>query len=50
MDRLGCVRSAALPDSRVTPRDTEQPDIQPWVLRQAVWDKFITGAKNGLFD
>jgi hypothetical protein len=50
VDRLERVRSVALSDGRVALRDTEQPGIQPWVLRRAVWDKFITGAKNGLFD
>ena len=45
-----CLEAKHLSDGRVALRDTEQPDIQPWVLRRAVWDKFITGAKNGMFD
>ncbi|TXK43650.1 DUF397 domain-containing protein [Nonomuraea sp. C10] len=39
-----------LSDGRVALRDTEQPDTEPWVLRRAVWDKFVAGAKNGIFD
>jgi hypothetical protein len=45
-----CLEAKHLSDGRVALRDTEQPDVQPWVLRRAVWDKFITGAKTGLFD
>ncbi|MBF8184407.1 DUF397 domain-containing protein [Nonomuraea sp. K274] len=45
-----CLEAKHLSDGRVALRDTEQPDVQPWVLRRAVWEKFITGAKTGLFD
>ncbi|MDF5759210.1 DUF397 domain-containing protein [Spongiactinospora sp. TRM90649] len=45
-----CLEAKHLSDGRVALRDTEQPDVQPWILRRAVWDTFITGAKNGLFD
>jgi hypothetical protein len=45
-----CLEAKHLSDGRVALRDTEQPDTDPWVLRHAVWDKFVTGAKNGIFD
>ncbi|MFI0417192.1 DUF397 domain-containing protein [Spongiactinospora sp. 9N601] len=45
-----CLEAKHLSDGRVALRDTEQPDTHPWIIRRAAWDKFITGAKNGLFD
>jgi hypothetical protein len=45
-----CLEAKHLSDGRVALRDTEQPDADPWVLRRAVWDKFVAGAKNGTFD
>ncbi|MBN6056623.1 DUF397 domain-containing protein [Nonomuraea sp. RK-328] len=45
-----CLAAKHLSDGRVALRDTEQPDMEPWVVRRAVWDKFIAGAKRGLFD
>lgn len=45
-----CLEAKHLSDGRVALRDTEQPDTDPWVLRRAVWDKFVTGAKTGIFD
>ncbi|MEO3791306.1 DUF397 domain-containing protein [Nonomuraea sp. B10E15] len=45
-----CLEAKHLSDGRVALRDTEQPDAEPWVVRRAVWDKFIAGAKNGIFD
>ncbi|MBE1585468.1 DUF397 domain-containing protein [Nonomuraea angiospora] len=45
-----CLEAKHLPDGRIALRDTEQPDAEPWVVRRAVWDKFVAGAKNGIFD
>ncbi|MEV0344883.1 DUF397 domain-containing protein [Nonomuraea sp. NPDC050680] len=45
-----CLEAKHLSDGRVALRDTEQPDAEPWVVRRAVWDKFVAGAKNGIFD
>jgi hypothetical protein len=45
-----CLEAKHLSDGRVALRDTEQPDTDPWVLRRAVWDKFVVGAKTGIFD
>lgn len=45
-----CLEAKQLSDGRIALRDTEQPDAEPWVVRRAVWDKFMTGAKNGIFD
>ncbi|GAA3235289.1 DUF397 domain-containing protein [Nonomuraea helvata] len=45
-----CLEAKHLSDGRVALRDTEQPDAEPWVVRRAVWDKFIAGAKSGIFD
>ncbi|MEV4573920.1 DUF397 domain-containing protein [Nonomuraea jabiensis] len=45
-----CLEAKHLSDGRVALRDTEQPDAEPWVVRRTVWDKFIAGAKNGIFD
>ncbi|RBQ20504.1 DUF397 domain-containing protein [Spongiactinospora rosea] len=45
-----CLEAKHLSDGRVALRDTEQPNTHPWIIRRAAWDKFITGAKNGIFD
>ncbi|RBQ20040.1 DUF397 domain-containing protein [Spongiactinospora rosea] len=45
-----CLEAKHLSDGRVALRDTEQPNTHPWIIRRTVWNKFITGAKNGIFD
>ncbi|MEU1736903.1 DUF397 domain-containing protein [Streptosporangium sp. NPDC020145] len=45
-----CLEVAPLSGGRVAIRDTEAPDQAPYVVRAAVWDAFIHGAKNGEFD
>ncbi|MFC4012640.1 DUF397 domain-containing protein [Nonomuraea purpurea] len=45
-----CLEAKHLSDGRIALRDTEQPNAKPWVVRRAVWDKFVVGAKNGIFD
>ncbi|MEU1736904.1 DUF397 domain-containing protein [Streptosporangium sp. NPDC020145] len=45
-----CLEVGPLSESRVAIRDTEAPDQAPYVVRAAVWDAFIHGAKNGEFD
>ncbi|MEV0612887.1 DUF397 domain-containing protein [Nonomuraea sp. NPDC050404] len=45
-----CLEAKHLSDGRIALRDTEQPGSDPWVVRRAVWDTFIAGAKGGLFD
>ncbi|MBB4913506.1 DUF397 domain-containing protein [Streptosporangium saharense] len=45
-----CLEVAPLSGGRVGIRDTEAPDQAPYVVRAAVWDAFIDGAKKGEFD
>ncbi|MFF0574844.1 DUF397 domain-containing protein [Streptosporangium saharense] len=45
-----CLEVAPLSGGRVGIRDTEAPDQTPYVVRAAVWDAFIDGAKKGEFD
>ncbi|GAA2204916.1 hypothetical protein GCM10009850_006110 [Nonomuraea monospora] len=45
-----CLEAKHLSDGRIALRDTEQPDAEPWVIRRAVWDRFVAGAKGGIFD
>ncbi|MEU1734732.1 DUF397 domain-containing protein [Streptosporangium sp. NPDC020145] len=45
-----CLEVAPLSGGRVGIRDTEAPDQAPYVVRAAVWDAFIDGAKQGEFD
>lgn len=45
-----CIEVAPLPGGRVGIRDTERPDLAPYIVRGAVWDAFIDGAKKGEFD
>ncbi|MFG1704777.1 DUF397 domain-containing protein [Nonomuraea sp. M3C6] len=45
-----CLEVAFLSGNRVGIRDTERPDLEPWVVRRAVWDTFSDGVKRGVFD
>ena len=45
-----CLEVAPLSGGRVGIRATEALHQPPFVVRAAVWDAFIDGAKNGEFD
>ncbi|GAA3674623.1 hypothetical protein GCM10022224_043610 [Nonomuraea antimicrobica] len=45
-----CIEVASLSGDRFGVRDTERPDLAPWVVRGAVLRAFVAGAKNGEFD
>ncbi|MCK2219553.1 DUF397 domain-containing protein [Actinomadura sp. ATCC 31491] len=45
-----CIEVAPLSGDRVGIRDTEQPELAPWVVRGSVFRAFVSGAKDGEFD
>ncbi|MEU7749649.1 DUF397 domain-containing protein [Nonomuraea sp. NPDC049158] len=45
-----CIEVAPLGGGRVALRDTERPDLAPYVVSGSVWAAFMDGAKNGEFD
>ncbi|WP_214110448.1 DUF397 domain-containing protein [Acrocarpospora catenulata] len=45
-----CIEVAPLANDLVAMRDTERPDLPPYVVRGAVFRAFIDGAKGGEFD
>ncbi|MEU8200654.1 DUF397 domain-containing protein [Streptosporangium sp. NPDC049046] len=45
-----CLEVAPLSGGRVGLRDTEAPELAPFVVSASVWDAFIDGAKKGEFD
>ncbi|NRQ40038.1 DUF397 domain-containing protein [Nonomuraea sp. NN258] len=45
-----CIEVAALSGDRVGIRDTEQPGVEPWVVRGSVFRAFVAAAKDGEFD
>jgi hypothetical protein len=45
-----CLYAAKLSGDRYAIRDSEQPDVDPLVLRGAVFRAFVGGAKLGEFD
>ncbi|MFC5822666.1 DUF397 domain-containing protein [Nonomuraea insulae] len=45
-----CIEVAPLSGDHVGIRDTERPDLTPWVIRGGVFRAFVAGAKNGEFD
>ncbi|MBT2231253.1 DUF397 domain-containing protein [Nonomuraea sp. NEAU-A123] len=49
-DNGDCLEVAPLSAGRVGIRDTEQPDMQPYVVSASVWAAFMDGAKRGEFD
>ncbi|MEW1840591.1 DUF397 domain-containing protein [Nonomuraea angiospora] len=49
-DNGNCLEIAPLSGGRVGIRDTERPDLQPFVVSEGVWSAFTRGAKAGEFD
>ncbi|MEU7740378.1 DUF397 domain-containing protein [Nonomuraea sp. NPDC049158] len=49
-DNGNCLEVAPLSAGRVGIRDTERPDLQPYVVSASVWAAFMDGAKRGEFD
>jgi hypothetical protein len=49
-DNGECLEVAPLSGGRVGVRDTERPDLQPYVVSAPVWAAFVYGAKEGEFD
>ncbi|MFI6816148.1 DUF397 domain-containing protein [Nonomuraea sp. NPDC050328] len=49
-DNGDCIEVALLKDGRVGLRDSERPDLPPYVVSSSVWAAFIDGAKKGEFD
>ncbi|MEU6720410.1 DUF397 domain-containing protein [Nonomuraea sp. NPDC046802] len=45
-----CIEVAPLSGDRIGIRDTERPDLAPWVVRGGVFRAFVAGAKDGEFD
>ncbi|MEU6727900.1 DUF397 domain-containing protein [Nonomuraea wenchangensis] len=45
-----CIEVAPLSGDRIGIRDTERPDLTPWVVRGSVFRAFVLGAKDGEFD
>ncbi|MEU7830538.1 DUF397 domain-containing protein [Nonomuraea sp. NPDC052129] len=45
-----CIEVAPLSGGRVAMRDTERPDLEPWVVSGSVWAAFGKGWRNGEFD
>ncbi|MEV4117196.1 DUF397 domain-containing protein [Nonomuraea sp. NPDC049695] len=45
-----CIEVAPLSGDRVGVRDTERPDLEPWVVRGSAFRAFVAGAKDGEFD
>ncbi|GAA0986053.1 hypothetical protein GCM10009555_062630 [Acrocarpospora macrocephala] len=49
-DGGNCLEFAPLSGDRVGIRDTERPDLEPYVVSGSVFRAMIVGAKNGEFD
>jgi hypothetical protein len=49
-DNGDCLEVAPLSAGRVGIRDTERPDMRPYVVSASVWAAFMDGAKRGEFD
>ncbi|WP_219467134.1 DUF397 domain-containing protein [Nonomuraea rhizosphaerae] len=49
-DNGNCLEVAPLAGGRVGLRDTERPDLEPYVVSAAVWAAFTSGARSGEFD
>ncbi|MEU7837961.1 DUF397 domain-containing protein [Nonomuraea sp. NPDC049129] len=45
-----CLYAAKLSGDRYALRDSEQPDVEPLILRGGVFRAFVGGAKLGEFD
>ncbi|MEU4227190.1 DUF397 domain-containing protein [Nonomuraea sp. NPDC026600] len=45
-----CLYAAKLSGDRYAIRDSEQPDVEPLILRGGVFRAFVGGAKLGEFD
>jgi hypothetical protein len=45
-----CIEVAPLPGGHVGIRDTERPEVAPYVVSGSVFAAFIDGAKKGEFD
>jgi hypothetical protein len=45
-----CIEVAPLPGGHVGIRDTERPEIAPYVVSGSVFAAFVDGAKKGEFD
>ncbi|MFG1704976.1 DUF397 domain-containing protein [Nonomuraea sp. M3C6] len=45
-----CLYAAKLSGDRYAIRDSEQPDVEPMILRGSVFRAFVGGAKLGEFD
>ncbi|MFG1704972.1 DUF397 domain-containing protein [Nonomuraea sp. M3C6] len=45
-----CLFAAKLSDDRYVIQDSEQPDVEPMILRGSVFRAFVGGAKLGEFD
>lgn len=45
-----CLHVAKLSGDRYAIRDSEQPDVEPLILRGGVFRAFVGGAKLGEFD
>ena len=46
----GCVEVAFLPGRRVGVRDSKNLAVQPHLLSNRAWGRFLAGAKQGDFD
>ncbi|MBF8190164.1 DUF397 domain-containing protein [Nonomuraea sp. K274] len=49
-DNGNCLEVAPLAGGRIAIRDTERPDMHPFVVSAPVWTAFTSGAKAGEFD
>ncbi|WP_157249807.1 DUF397 domain-containing protein [Nonomuraea typhae] len=49
-DAGDCLEVAPLPGGRVGIRDSEHPEIGPFVVSGSVWRAFVDGARKGEFD
>ncbi|WP_347696463.1 DUF397 domain-containing protein [Nonomuraea sp. B12E4] len=49
-DNGNCLEVAPLSKGRVGIRDTEQSNMQPYVVSASVWDAFTKAVKAGEFD
>ncbi|SDH76847.1 protein of unknown function [Sinosporangium album] len=45
-----CIEVAPLSGGRVAIRDTEAPELAPYVVRAEVWEAFTDRVKKGEFD
>jgi hypothetical protein len=45
-----CIEVAPLSEGRVGIRDTERPDLAPYIVSGNVFAAFVDGAKKGEFD